>query len=143
MSTIYKQNSPEFLFAYAETLKKCNSDVLKTNSLWEWCLESGHDWESCSNYESLLSTSSWYQHIIFRLKPKTITINGIEVPAPLSKHLNAGDIYYGIGQHGPIREQWVHGLNDLSSLALGRVFESESDAERVFNAITQVLTGEA
>ncbi len=38
----------------------------------------------------------WYAHHVYRRKPRTININGIEVPAPVREDLNRGDIYFAV-----------------------------------------------
>ncbi len=144
MSKIYKKNSPEFLIAYAEILKKHNSNVLKVNGMWEWRFGSCNNWESCSYYVIALPFGAWHSHTIFRLKPKTITINGIEYPAPMRDVPDVGGYCFVLGESGVKKYKWASEAADIySPLATGRAFETEENAQQVFDALTKVLTGEA
>lgn len=76
---------------HAELMMQYAQDALETNTPWE-------RWE-CTNaikeqWIQMSSNPNWYPDIKYRRKPKTININGFEVPEPCRTQLEDGDNYY-------------------------------------------------
>lgn len=75
---------------HAENMALYAQDALETDEPWE-------RWEmSCERFtwSPLLSNPSWDEDISYRRKPRTITINGYEVPEPVQSMLDDGAVYY-------------------------------------------------
>ena len=65
-------------------------DAAETDKPWE-------RWEFTSNYAGFnkcLKHPEWNDHFEYRRKPKTITVNGIEVPEPIREELKNLERYY-------------------------------------------------
>ena len=77
----------------------------------------------------------------FRLKPRTITINGIEVPAPFEP--KDGDKYYYIDSNREICYDWDS--NDCETTDENRVafgaWRTEEEIKQVVAALRQVFGG--
>ncbi len=77
----------------------------------------------------------------FRLKPRTITINGIEVPAPFEP--KDGDKYYYIDSNRKICYDWDN--NDCETTDENRVafgaWRTEEEVKQVVSALRQVFGG--
>ena len=77
----------------------------------------------------------------FRLKPRTITINGIEVPAPFEP--KDGDKYYYIDSNRKICYDWDN--NDCETTDENRVafgaWRTEEEIKQVVAALRQVFGG--
>lgn len=79
----------------------------------------------------VMNHSAWDEHYTFRLAPRTVLCNGVEVPAPESVAPKDGVDYYFQTPHGVeivSRELW-RGCNfDLRLLERGLVYLNKEDA---------------
>ena len=81
-------------------------------------------------------------HIQFRLKPRTITINGIEVPAPFEPKVGEGYFYlnakYKVGYSKTMREPLCN--QDNKNIENG-AWRTEEEIKQVVAALRQVFGG--
>ena len=74
----------------------------------------------------------------FRLKPRTITINGIEVPAPFEP--KEGDDYWYMTSYGKIdTDVWCSDLRDNGRYSLFGVYRTEAEIKQVVSALRSVF----
>lgn len=73
----------------------------------------------------------------FRLKPRTITINGVEVPCNKSKH-NKDDVVWVISTVCENWYDWIYG-SDCDSNTL--YWETEDEIKQVVSALRSVFKG--
>lgn len=74
---------------HAESMAEYAKDALITDKPWELWQSKHPD----GDWGDLLNHPSWFPNLKYRQKAKQISINGIEVPAPLRK-ANYGDKFY-------------------------------------------------
>ena len=77
----------------------------------------------------------------FRLKPRTITINGIEVPAPFEP--KEGDKYYHISIQTSLGygwDEWEDSDYDARASIFG-VWQTEDEIKQVVSALRSVFKG--
>jgi hypothetical protein len=135
----YKANSPEFLVAYAETLKQCDMDASKANAMWEKYDEINDCW--CLHTSDICLPKLVYHHeSVFRLKPKTITINGTELPAPISKKPDHRQVFYVIQADKVSEHYWVGSEFQEKSLKNGKAYANKEDAELVNEFLIKLFT---
>ena len=72
----------------------------------------------------------------FRLKPRTITLNGIEVPAPFEPKV--GEDYWHIN---PRYEKGYHFNDELDSFCQFGAWRTEEEIKQVVAALRQVFGG--
>jgi len=79
---------------HAELMRQYAEDAMETEKPWK-------RWEQLAGYISndsewitLSGSPTWNKKFLFRRKPKTININGYEVPEPQREPLRRGDKYY-------------------------------------------------
>jgi hypothetical protein len=76
---------------HAHLMAEYAKDALETDRPWE-------RWEvSCPEmgvWITLGSCPSWNEDLAYRRKPRTININGYEVPEPVREPLKSGDLYF-------------------------------------------------
>lgn len=112
-----------------EYLKDCEVQE-KPWELWEHRLE-GHQWSKLEWHPT------WRSGFEYRRKP--ITINGIEVPAPLKQKPEKGSRYYGFAAVGSTYEAfWDNDVGDNARFAFG-IWATREDAEKVCAAIMEAL----
>ena len=75
-------------------------------------------------------------HTDFRLKPRTITINGIEMPAPFEP--KEGEDYWHIN---PRYEKGYHFNDELDSFCQFGAWRTEEEIKQVVAALRQVFGG--
>ena len=77
----------------------------------------------------------------FRLKPRTITINGIEVPAPFEP--KKGEEFYYINDYSENGYDWTCHCDDLfnNTVWIGK-WRSEDEIKQVVAALRKVFTAE-
>lgn len=75
---------------HAESMLLYAQDAFETDKPWErWEYQTTHtDWEALSDHPS------WHKCCGYRRKPKTILVNGTEVPEPVRKPLNFVESYW-------------------------------------------------
>lgn len=75
---------------HAESMLLYAQDAMETNKPWE-------RWEynaDGTGWYSLTICPVWEPPVSYRRKPKTILVNGIEVPEPVSKPLKESETYW-------------------------------------------------
>lgn len=91
----------------------------------------------------LLDTKHVVHTTEYRIKPKTILVNGIEVPAPETKELNSGTTFYipCIYNTGtPFQLSWHGGMQECEYLKMGIIYINKEDA--IARAKAMLLTQE-
>ena len=74
----------------------------------------------------------------FRLKPRTILINGIEVPAPFEP--KDGDKYWFIDSDGTVGDSdWVSDQIDIDRSLIFGVYRTEDEIKQVVAALRKVF----
>ena len=76
---------------HAELMKQYAEDAMVTDKPWEL-------WEvlGMAQYLPLYAHPSWHDEATYRRKPKTININGFEVPEPYRGEMKGGQKYYPV-----------------------------------------------
>ena len=94
----------------------------------------GTDWTNakCLLVESFFNPTTMWS---FRLKPHTITINGIEVPCNKSKH-DKDDVVWVINTACENWNDWIYG-SDCDSNTL--YWETEDEIKQVVAALRQIF----
>ena len=104
-------------------------------TLWQYKKGPDHDWRDCS-------TPVWDPGFAYRRKPRTITINGREVPAPLREAppRNTPVWWVTLNEDAPAMVLW-HDFDAGMGRALQRgiLFETEEGAEAARGAILEAL----
>ena len=74
----------------------------------------------------------------FRLKPRTITINGIEVPAPFKP--KEGEVFYYINDYSEDGYDWANSCSNLfnNTVWIGK-WRTEEDIKQVVKALYSVF----
>ena len=75
------------------------------------------------------------QHFMLRLKPRTITLNGIEVPAPFEP--KQGDIFYYLNDDYPYGYMWLRKTQD-HNFKFG-AWRTEEEIKQVVDALRKVF----
>lgn len=86
----------------------------------------------CTVHVGYLMPESW------SIKPKTININGFEVPEPVREPLKEGEDYWLVNmddEHGFVFSQWRNKKNDNFWLSKGMIHRSEAAAVLHTNAL--------
>lgn len=74
----------------------------------------------------------------FRLKPRTIMINGVEVPTPSKPKI--GDTYWTIDGEGEIFDcVWDDDGTDIARLNFMGVYKTKEDAEKVYDTVRGIF----
>ena len=118
---------------HAAAMAEYAKDAAETDKPWE-------RWEfSYKNqeYESLNNHPIWMTDNKYRRKPKTILINGHEVPEPHRKPLEIDNPYWtftfffdGVSEYC-----WANDLDDNNALKNGFIHLTKEAAEKHFNAL--------
>lgn len=103
-------------------------------------IESNKQWvsvDNCQVYQFLNRDCSYK----FRLKPRTITINGVEVPAPFEP--KEGDIFWHIypGHSTGYHEEVMQGTRHDQLYSQFGAWRTEEEIRQVVAALRQVLGG--
>lgn len=99
------------------------------------------EWRDCDASTALAGLASVAPHHI-RIKPNTVTINGIECPAPMTEAPEYGDIYWVPYFDGDLEGvEWCGFTLDVSRLEAGLCFATEADAKAVAEAMLKPLRG--
>lgn len=74
---------------HAEAMAQYARDAVETDTPWRrWQVDSGNGWRPCQ------SSPRWVRSCRYRRKPRTITINGHEVPEPMREPPEEGTKYF-------------------------------------------------
>jgi hypothetical protein len=114
------------------------SDV-ENNKLQMECVDGPGGWADQDVSYAVVFTDK-----VFRRKPappKRITINGVEINAPLSEAPVNGTDVCRIEADEVANFVWSSSPWQKEALANGRIFATEQDAQAAYDAITLALTG--
>lgn len=76
---------------HADLMLQYAQDAMTTDKPWElWEFKNS---ASCI-WSSLAEHPSWYENLDYRRKPRTININGFDVPEPVREPLEIDEVYY-------------------------------------------------
>ena len=100
-------------------------------------IEANKQWvsvENCQVYQFLDNNCDYK----FRLKPRTITINGIEVPATFNP--KEGEVFYYINDYSEDGYDWVNSCSNLfnNTVWIGK-WRTEEDIKQVVAALRSVF----
>ena len=118
---------------HAAAMAEYAKDAAETDKPWERWEFSYQDQE----YTSLHGHPEWVVENEYRRKPKTILINGHEVPEPHRKPLEIDNPYWtftfffdGVSEYC-----WANDLDDNNALKNGFIHLTKEAAEKHFNAL--------
>ena len=119
---------------HAAAMAEYAKDALETDMPWErWEISLA---ESGDEYRNLLGHPEWAVTRKYRRKPKTILINGYEVPEPCRTPLKDGEVYWTISiVGGSTSSLWQGDVIDFGCLENGFVHLTKEAAEKHFNAL--------
>ena len=121
---------------HAAAMAEYAKDAAETDKPWErWEFsKTGRD------YDSLHEHPSWNPDIKYRRKPKTILINGYEVPEPCREPLRSGQKFWIVNPFkGPQWFTWDGSKEDFHALESGFVLLTEEAAEKHYEAFKNLL----
>lgn len=76
---------------HAELMAQYAKDARETDAPWKrWEFKNKHE----SLWRNLSTNPGWHKDDEYRRKPRTITINGREVPEPMREAPERGSVYY-------------------------------------------------
>ena len=117
---------------HAELMAQYAEDALETDKPWE-------RWEfhhKRGEYQSLGSHPDWAVTREYRRKPKTILINGYEVPEPCRTPLKDDEVYWTLSLiRGVTSAHWQNDNIDNVYLKNGFIHLTKEAAEKHFNAL--------
>ena len=97
-SEISSNNKPYNVHKHAEAMKLYAEDAATTDKpwkLWEVSYKEGANWYPLSKYQNWNSKYNYRRKAVkLKPKPKTININGYEVPEPLQNAPEGGTMYW-------------------------------------------------
>ena len=112
---------------HAENMALYAQDALETDKPWErWEVE----YPACI-WTPLDNHPEWNSHAKYRRKPRTITINGYEVPEPVREPLDVGDHYWTFSPFtstGVYRSTWHNFDVDRCAMINGFIHLTEEAA---------------
>ena len=117
---------------HAAAMAEYAKDAAETDKPWERWEFSRKDEE----YRPLRHHPHWTENMKYRRKPKTILINGHEVPEPHRKPLKKEESYWVPDLfEGAIKYWWEGDIHDNSFLNDGFIHLTEEAAVKHFNAL--------
>ena len=119
---------------HAAAMAEYAKDAAETDMPWElWEVSMT---ESGDEYRNLFGHPGWAVTRKYRRKPKTILINGHEVPEPCRTPLKDGEVYWTISiVGGSTSLLWADDYLDSSYLENGFIHLTKEAAEKHFNAL--------
>ena len=120
---------------HAAAMAEYAKDAAETDMPWErWEVSLT---ESGDEYRNLLGHPEWAVTRKYRRKPKTILINGHEVPEPCRTPLEIGDAYWTFTFFfaGVIEVYWDGDSEDHNAFNNGFIHLTKEAAEKHFNAL--------
>ena len=120
---------------HAAAMAEYAKDAAETDMPWErWEISLT---ESGDEYRNLLGHPEWAVTRKYRRKPKTILINGHEVPEPCRTPLEIGDAYWTFTFFfaGVIEVYWDGDSEDHNAFNNGFIHLTKEAAEKHFNAL--------
>lgn len=127
---------------HAALMAEYAKDALDSETPWEqWEYEANGILYNCQE------NPMWNTKNEYRRKPRTISINGVEIPEPVREPLNDGAIYYVAN---PFEDDVIYNVAswdgdscDKDCLKKGLIFRTKEDAIAASKAIIAALGGEA
>ena len=117
---------------HAAAMAEYAKDAAETDKPWE-------RWEfSCYGEEYIFMDNHplWHEKNKYRRKPKTILINGHEVPEPHRKPLEIDDPYWTLDFFRGVKtHRWQNNTEDNRLLKNGFIHLTKEAAEKHFNAL--------
>jgi hypothetical protein len=114
-------------------------DAMETYKPWElWQYKNCDVWVDLNEDDP-----AFYSEVEYRRKPKTININGIEVPAPEREPLKEGDSFYCLhlnySHYDHYECTWHDTVEYFEFLNKGLIYKKMEDMIMVKNAILSLL----
>ena len=121
---------------HAAAMAEYAKDAAETDKPWErWEFSYGE--KKPKYFFPLIKHPNWHEDYKYRRKPKTLLINGHEVPEPHRKPLEIDDPYWtftfffdGVSEYC-----WANDLDENNALKNGFVHLTKEAAEKHFNAL--------
>ena len=119
---------------HAAAMAEYAKDAIVTDMPWElWEVSMT---ESGDEYRNLFGHPDWAVTRKYRRKPKTILINGHEVPEPHRTPLKDGEVYWALTLFSSATSlRWKDDDFDNSYLENGFIHLTKEAAEKHFNAL--------
>ena len=120
---------------HAAAMAEYAKDAIGTDMPWErWEVSMT---ESGDEYRNLFGHPDWAVTRKYRRKPKTILINGHEVPEPHRTPLDIDDVYWTFTfvEGGVTNFYWQYDAIDTRCLKNGFIHLTKEAAEKHFNAL--------
>ena len=120
---------------HAAAMAEYAKDAAETDMPWErWEVSMA---ESGDEYRNLLGHPDWAVTREYRRKPKTILINGHEVPEPCRTPVEIGDAYWTFTSFfaDVIEVYWYGDDENHNALKNGFIHLTKEAAEKHFNAL--------
>lgn len=92
-------------------------------------------------FGSLMSAPNWYGSMIYRRKPRTITINGVTINAPMRDEPKDGN-YYGVSGNGSVFRGTYNSSVDREYFLAANCWHTEADAIAFRDLMRGILRGE-
>ena len=125
---------------HAKLMAQYAEDAAETDKPWE-------RWEFChmrGEYQSLHGHPEWVGDNEYRRKPKTILINGHEVPEPHRTPLEIDDVYWAFTAIGGVANRyWSDDSECRNALNNGFIHLTREAAEKHYEAIKSFTAQEA
>lgn len=101
----------------------------------------GSEWGSPVNPLFTLATNSNDQLLEWRIKPRTVTVNGVEVPAPLRTRPLPAEFWVADPTNQRFAQCSAYMSSDITDLAFARglVYATEEDAAALGRAMAKPL----
>ena len=118
---------------HAAAMAEYAKDAAETDMPWErWEVS----YPDSDNFRNLFGNPDWATNRKYRRKPKTILINGHEVPEPCRTPLQDGEVYWTFTfSDGVVNLTWLSDEDDGNYLKNGVVHLTKEAAEKHFNAL--------
>jgi hypothetical protein len=103
------------------------------------------EWIDQKHHSDRTSTPAFHDNHTFRIKPKTININGYEVPEPCREPLHYGEHYWCVClEFGSfvLEHEWDCGAIDLNLLKRGLIHKTKEAGTAHAKALLSFTTNE-
>ena len=118
---------------HAENMIAYGQDAMETDKPWErWQVRLGHDG---ARWHDIECECTWNPNWEYRRKPRTININGFEVPEPVREPLKLCEEYHYVNfgalftGGGVAADKWADTAVDLARLRAGIIHLPSEAAE--------------
>jgi hypothetical protein len=119
---------------HAALMAEYAKDAMETETPWErWELNHRARWEQCQ------TSPSWCSDREYRRKPKTVTLNGIELPAPYRGEMKDGQTYYTSGNPS-YKMFWDRAPLDKMCMEYGQLHLTQEAAQQWQDAIKKITS---